>query len=171
MIAARVEIRGLDDVLRTLEAAPKEMRAVAKKSMSAASKATARTLKQRTPKRWRGLVDYQVAVNRKTGQVSARMGYYNAKQAKGKQPKDADRAFDWYKAYWSNYGTLTKRDPNHYFRSPVNPSHYAAAKRRVNRMGIPARHFFENAISGWENTFLAAFQSAFNKNFDKVTGQ
>lgn len=171
MIAAKVEIRGIDDVLRTLEAAPKEMRAVAKKSMTAASRATARVLKQRTPKRWRSLVGYRVAVNRKSGQVGARMGYYNAKQAKGKQPKNQDRAFDWYKAYWQNYGTLANRDPDHYFKKPVKPRHYASSKRRRNRMGIPAKHFFENAISGWESTFLAAFRTAFDANFDKVSGR
>ena len=165
MIAAKVEIRGIDDVLRTLEAAPKEMRAVAKKSMTEASRATVRTFKQRTPKRWRHLVGYRVWLSRKTGQVGARMGYYNARTAKGKQPKNVDRAFDWFKAYWINYGTYEGRDPNHKFKYPVRSN----KKRRG--YGIPARHFFEVAIQGWETTFVDNFRSAFDKNFDKVLGQ
>ena len=164
MIETRLEIRGLDDVLRTLEAAPKEMRAIAKKSFSTASSKTAKTLKQRTPKRWRNLVGYRVGVNQKTGGVSARMGYYNAKQAKGKQPpKDLARVFDWYKAYWINYGTLSMRDPNHKFKYPIRNR-----KKRRNNVGMPARHFFEAAIKGWDTVFVAAFKKAFDANFDKM---
>lgn len=171
MIAAKVEITGIDDVLRTLEAAPKEMRAVARKSMGKASSTTARRMKQKTPTRWRGLVGYRVAIDRRTGGIQARMGYYNAKTAKGKQPKNTDRAFDWFKAYWNNYGTLSKRDPRHVFKFPVKPARWAAAQRRRNRTGIPALHFFEKARQGWEDIFLSAFRAAFDANYEKALGK
>ncbi len=171
MIATKVEIRGMDDVLRTLQAAPKEMRAVARKSMTTASRKTATSLKQRTPSRWRGLVGYRVALNRRTGNVGARMGYYNSKTVRGKQPKDADRAFDWFKAYWQNYGTLSHRDPNHKFTRPVRSRFSAVARRRRNNTGVRAQNFFESAIAGWENIFLSAFRTAFDSNFAKSFGK
>lgn len=170
MIAARVEIRGLDDVLRTLETAPKETRDVAVKSMKTASRKTANMLKKRTPKRWRNLVGYRVGISRYTGRISARMGYYNSRAARGKRGKDEDRAFDWFKAYWNNYGTLSRRDPRHYFKEPVKPQHYTAAKNRRNRKGIRAQNFFEKAIQGWETIFLAAFRTSFDANFEKALG-
>ena len=171
MIAAKVEINGLDDVLRTLEAAPKEMRAVARKSFGKASSTTARRMKQKTPTRWRGLVGYRVAIDRRTGGIQARMGYYNAKTAKGKQPKNVDRAFDWYKAYWINYGTLSRRDPRHVFKFPVKPETWAITKRRKTKNGITARHFFEKARQGWEDIFLSAFRAAFDANYEKALGK
>ena len=106
MIAAKVEIKGMDDVLRTLNTGPKEMRAVARKSMTKAAKVTSKEMTHKTPERWRLLAGYRVSIGRRTGRIQARMGYYNSKKAKGKQPKGADHAFDWFKAYWGNYGTL-----------------------------------------------------------------
>ena len=168
MIAAKVEIKGLDDVLRTLEAAPKEMKAVAKKSMSTASKVTAKEMHAKTPPRWRELVGWRVNINRRTGRVQARMGYYNTGKKKGKNAK-ADLAFDWFKAYWANYGTLDRRDPKHAFQRSVKPKHYAAARRRLKWVkGIRPQHFFENARNGWENTFLSALRAAFDANYEKA---
>jgi hypothetical protein len=172
MIAAKVEIKGLDDVLRTLDAAPKEMKAVARKAMTAASKATTKEMNAKTPPRWRQLVGWRVNVNRRTGNINARMGYYNTGKKKGKKAYSKDLAFDWFKAYWANYGTLDYRDPKHVFRYPVKPRHYAAAKRRLKGVrGQHAQHFFENAKNGWENTFLSAFRSAFDANYEKALGK
>lgn len=160
MIATKVEIRGLNDVLRTFDEAPKEMRNVVKKAMRAAARKTSRTLKSRTPKRWRNLVGYAVWQNRKTGAIGARLGYYASKNSRRGQNKNPDvgRLYDWYKAYWLNYGTLSGRDPSHTFRKAVKPGHYAAARRRRNRSGIPHRNFFENAISGWDRVYVDEFK-------------
>lgn len=172
MIAAKVEIKGMDDVLRTLNTGPKEMRAVARKSMTKAAKVTSKEMTHKTPERWRLLAGYRVSIGRRTGRIQARMGYYNSKKAKGKQPKGADHAFDWFKAYWGNYGTLDFRDPKHVFKYPIKPRRYAAARRRLKWVkGQKAQHWYEAAINGWENTFLAAFRTAFDTNFEKAFGK
>ncbi|NLZ20299.1 MAG: hypothetical protein GXY24_08610 [Bacteroidales bacterium] len=165
MIANRVSITGLDDVLRTFEQAPAGMQKVVKKCMTSAARKTVRVMKSRTPKRWRGLVGYKVWSSRKIRQIGARMGYYASKgsrRSKNNEP-DINRAFDWYKAYWSNYGTLAGRDPQHKFRKPVKPSHYAASGRRKSQAGIRHKNFFEQAISGWENTYVQEFRSQMEK--------
>lgn len=169
MIAAKVEIKGLDDILRVLNAAPKEMKAVARKSMAAAAKETTKAMHAKTPPRWRELAGWRVGINRRTGRISARMGYYNTGKKKGKKAYNKDMAFDWFKAYWANYGTLAKRDPRHVFKYPVRPSHHMVAQRRLQWVkGITPQHFFENARNGWENTFLTAFRKSFDTNYEKA---
>jgi len=169
MIAAKVEIKGMDDVLRTLNAAPKEMKAVARKSMTAAAKATTKEMHAKTPPRWRELCGWRVSLNRRTGRIQARLGYYNTGKKKSKKAYDQDKAFDWFKAYWSNYGTLNHRDPKHVFKRPIKPSHYAAASRRLKWVkGIKPKHFYEHARNGWENTFLSAFRAHFDANYEKA---
>ena len=169
MIAAKVEIKGLNDVLRTLETAPKEMKVVARKSMSTAAKATTKEMYAKTKPRWRELCGWRVSINRKTGSIQARMGYYNTGKKKSKKAYNKDLAFDWFKAYWDNYGTLNYRDPKHVFKYPIKPRHYAASKRRLKGVkGQPATHFFEKATNGWENAFLSSFRSAFDANYEKA---
>ena len=172
MIAAKVEIKGMDDVLRTLQAAPKEMKAVARKSMSTAAKATTKEMYAKTPPRWRELCGWRVQLNRKNGNIQARMGYYNTGKKKSKKAYNKDLAFDWFKAYWANYGTLNYRDPKHVFKCPIRPSHHAVSKRRLTGVkGQRPQHFFENARNGWENTFLSSFRAAFDANYDKAFGK
>ena len=168
MINTKVEIAGLEDVLRTFETAPAEMRKVVRKCMTTASSKTAKSIKARTPKRWRKLVGYGVWTSRRNGMSGARMGYYASKSGRGGAKKNEDRAFDWYKAYWINYGTLMNRYPGHTFKRPVKPKHYAAAKRRRDRVGISPRLFFENATNGWESTYVAAFSAAMDKYHDQA---
>lgn len=164
-MTSKIEITGLNDVLKTLEQAPPEMRKVVKKAMTASARKTSQTLKSRTPKRWQSLVGYAVWQSRKTGAIGARLGYYsskNSRRGKNKQP-DLGRAFDWYKSYWLNYGTLAGRDPSHTFKNGVKPRHYAAARRRTNRSGIPHRNFFEKAINGWDQIYFQEFKRQMDK--------
>jgi len=169
MIAAKVEIKGMDDILRALNAAPKEMKAVAKKAMTTAAKATSKEIHAKTPPRWRELCGWRVNINRRTGRIQARMGYYNTGKKKSKKAYNKDMAFDWFKAYWANYGTLDYRDSKHVFKRPIKPRHYAAASRRLKGVrGQHPQHFFENARNGWESTFLSSFRAAFDANYEKA---
>ena len=45
----------------------------------------------------------------------------------------------------------------------VKPSGTAAAKRRRNRVGQPAQHFFETAIAGYEDKFVQAFSDSLKR--------
>lgn len=162
---AKIEITGLNDVLRTFEQAPPEMRKVVKKAMTASARKTSRTLKSRTPKRWRNLVGYAVWQSKKTGAIGARLGYYSSKNSRRGQNKNPDlgRAYDWYKSYWLNYGTLAGRDPAHAFQRGIKPRHYAASRRRRNRSGIPHKNFFETAVSGWDRIYFEEFKRQMDK--------
>jgi hypothetical protein len=70
------------------------------------------------------------------------LGLFNGHQRQGHQNK-AGNVDDWFKAYWLNYGTLSKRDPEHQFRTPVKHKGSAAAARRKFTEGLEPRKFFE----------------------------
>lgn len=153
------KIEGLDDCIRAMDRAPENVVKITRISMREASKQTARMIRQRTPGRFRRLVGYKVTKGQLTGDTYALVGYFN----KGKK-KSSDREIpDWFKAYWKNYGTLSRRDASHQFVYGVKPH----AKRR-NNVGQPAENFFEQAIDGWDNKFLSAFRDKMKQQEDKL---
>ena len=97
MITAKVDIKGLDDVFKTLDAAPKEMKAVARKSFTTAARTTSKSMHAKTPPRWRELCGWRVQINRKTGRIQARIGFYNTGKKKGKKAYNENLAFDWFR--------------------------------------------------------------------------
>lgn len=160
-MAGAIRIEGVQDVLRFLDDMPQQMAKVSMKAMRSASRVTARHIRKGTPARWRKMVKYKVAKSA-TGNTSARMGLYNGKQTGGHQPKNG-KTFDWFKAYWANYGTLKHRDPNHHFQTKIKKS-----RGRRNNVGQRPQHFFEMAINGWENVFVEEFNNQVKKAEDEL---
>jgi hypothetical protein len=97
------------------------------------------------------------------GNIYARVGLYNTKAATGKQP-ESGKTFDWFKAYWANYGTMSRRDPSHQFEFKVKPKN----KYRRQSVGQPAQRFFERSINGWEDVFVKSFEQEVIKNENEL---
>ena len=161
-MAASVHISGLDDCLRMFDQAPANMMKVSRKAMKDASRKTAATLRRRVPKRWSKIVRYAVD-KQYDGKLAAFIGLFQTGLVQGHQNPDGKEIKDWFKAYWLNYGTLGRRDPNHAFKYPVRHRGTAQAQRRRNRTGIEHRNFFEEALPGWQEVFLTALQESLKK--------
>ena len=86
-----------------------------------------------------------------------RQGHHN----KGQEPVD-----DWFKFYWMNYGTLTRRDPNHEFERPIKHDDTVSAKNRRNSKGQRHLNFYEKAIEGYEDEFYSAMSKHIAENID-----
>ena len=143
----------VDDVLESFDVARRDRNKVKKQAMGDAAKKTATFVKGRTPARWKSLTKGTSWISGE-GTVGASFGMTRKKGE------------DWFKAYWLNYGTYSKRDPEHKFRY--------ARKRRTASWGNGGKpnttyyHFFENAIPGWERKFSAEFTKALQKRIDKL---
>lgn len=167
-MASGVRITGLDDALRCYEAAGTNMTKMCQKALRKASAQTSKDIKAGLPKDYRSLVKYKIKKLR-DGQLRARLGLYNGEGApKGREiPK-------WFKAYWANYGTLTKRDTEHKFDQPVKPVRFVQGKRgrrvanRRNSIGQVPQRFFENSLQGFEAKFLKNFERQLTLNNDEL---
>lgn len=162
-----ITISGLDDCLKLFDQAPANLVEVSRTALKDASKVTTRQIRGRLPKRWRGMVRYKVMKTYQKGDLHALLGLFNGHQRQGHQNK-AGNVDDWFKAYWLNYGTLSKRDPEHQFRTPVKHRGTAAAARRKFAEGIEPRKFFEASIKGWQGTFVEAFGKSIKNQEDKL---
>ena len=156
-----IKIVGVEDCIRMFEKAPQNIMKISQKAMKQASKATAKQMRQGIPKRWRKLIKYKV--KNTDGKISARIGLYNTHLATGYQPKNG-KTFDWFKAYWANYGTLKHRDRSHQFQYDIKKN----VRRRRNNEGQPAQNFFENAIQEWESVFMNEFEKEVQKHEDEI---
>lgn len=157
-MAEGITISGLDDCLRFCDNAPKEMFNLCKEAMKEGGRVSSKYLRGRVDRRWRKLVKAKTTT--KSGKLNTGIGLW-AKNNK----------FDWFKAYWKNYGTLTKRDPGHSFQSPVRSANQAVAKRRRNNVGQPHENFFEGAIKGYDEKFVEAFENYIDKHIDECYGK
>lgn len=168
-MADNITIEGLDDCLRFFDQAPKEMVKVCRGALKAGSKAATTHIKSKTPLRFRRLTNYKLA--KASGQLYSLVGYYNKHQQTGHQPKGQEPVDDWFKAYWKNYGTLTKRDPSHEFKTKIRGRNQAVSKRRRNNVGQPANNFFERATEGYEAKFVDAFNDYLEKHVEDCYGK
>lgn len=154
------KIEGLDDCIKCMDQAPENVMKMTKAAMKEAGRQTARLIRSATPARWKRLVGSKVTKGQLTGDTYALVGYFN----KGKKKGSNAGIPDWFKAYWKNYGTLTKRDQSHRFEYGVK----AHSNGRRNNVGQPAENFFEAAIGGWDSKFFDEFQKSMVKQENKL---
>lgn len=155
---AKVKIEGLDDCLRCLDAAPANVVKMTKAALRSAAKVTRQQIKTKMPFTFGRLVKYSLR-KQPDGTQSLLVGLFNKKQTKN----PSSEIPDWFKAYWKNYGTLKRRDPNHDFMYPIREGR---AKR--NKEGQMPERFFEAAAAGWEGPFISAFEQAMADQQDKL---
>ena len=158
--AIRLSVEGLDDIERMFDRFPDNMLKMEKKAMRKASQAVSKSIKKGIPKRFKKLVKYKMHEDR-SGNTYVLIGAYNRKEVSGHQSKKGDPAFDWFKLYWKNYGTLSRRDPNHTFKYSIKP--LTPGNKRRQSVGQPAQNFFEKATAGWQDIYLETFEKEMKK--------
>lgn len=148
-------IDGLNECYRAFDGMPAAAVKVTKTALRDAAKPVTRQIRKGTPARWRKLVRSKVSSGMTLrGGMVATVGLWN-----NHQKTNSKAPFDWFKAYWANYGTLKHRDPSHQFMYKIKPH----AKRRNNEGQYP-QNFFEAASQGVESLFLDKFVESFQKN-------
>lgn len=150
------KIEGMEEALRALDRSPEVLLKGTKSAMTTAARQTLRMVQGRMPERWRRLLRSKVGTGW-DGHTTARLGLFNTGDGDAK-------SLDWFKAYWSNYGTLRRRDPMHHFDTPVRQRRPS----RRNNTGQPAIHFFEAAMEGADNKFTEVFEAEIDKLTDSL---
>ena len=134
---------------------PEKMLKLTKKSMRSAASESAKIIRRAGNPRFASLVGYKVASGKLSGDLSAAVGYFRSRQ---KEKSDVD---DWFKAYWSEYGTLENRYAGHRFQRR------RAARSRHFRGGIMPRLQYEGCKSDAIDAYQTRLEKEMVKNFEK----
>lgn len=161
--AIKLKVEGLDEYLRMFDA--DRILKDEKASMRKAAAAVSKNLRKGLPKRFKRLVKYKLHEDR-DGNSYVLIGMYNRKEVSGTQPNNGDPVFDWFKAYWANYGTLSRRDPNHQFKTKIKAKTKGNPRRQS--VGQPAQNFFERALAGWQDVYLKTLDQEMKNNEKKL---
>lgn len=153
-MAVKVQIDA-SDVEALMRRYPDKMLKLTKKSMRSAASESAKIIRRASNPRFASLVGYKVASGKLSGDLSAAVGYFRSRQ---KEKSDVD---DWFKAYWSEYGTLENRYAGHRFQRR------RAARSRHFRGGIMPRLLYEGCKSDAVDAYQRRLEKEMVKNFDK----
>ena len=153
-MAVKVQIDA-SDVEALMRRYPDKMLKLTKKSMRSAASESAKIIRRASNPRFASLVGYKVASGKLSGDLSAAVGYFRSRQ---KEKSDVD---DWFKAYWSEYGTLENRYAGHRFQRR------RAARSRHFRGGIMPRLQYEGCKSDAVDAYQRRLEKEMVKNFDK----
>ena len=153
-MAVKVQIDA-SEVEALMRRYPEKMLKLTKKSMRSAASESAKIIRKAGNPRFTSLVGYKVASGKLSGDLSAAVGYFRSRQ---KEKSDVD---DWFKAYWSEYGTLENRYAGHRFQRR------RAARSRHFRGGIMPRLLYEGCKSDAVDAYQRRLEKEMVKNFDK----
>ena len=153
-MAVKVQIDA-SEVEALMRRYPDKMLKLTKKSMRSAASESANIIRRAGNPRFASLVGYKVASGKLSGDLSAAVGYFRSRQ---KEKSDVD---DWFKAYWSEYGTLENRYAGHKFQRR------RAARSRHFRGGIMPRLLYEGCKSDAVEAYQRRLEKEMVKNFDK----
>ena len=153
-MAVKVQIDA-SEVEALMRRYPDKMLKLTKKSMRSAASESAKIIRRAGNQRFASLVGYKVASGKLSGDLSAAVGYFRSRQ---KEKSDVD---DWFKAYWSEYGTLENRYAGHRFQRR------RAARSRHFRGGIMPRLLYEGCKSDAVEAYQRRLEKEMVKNFEK----
>lgn len=153
-MAVKVQIDA-SEVEALMRRYPEKMLNLTKKSMRSAASESAKIIRRAGNPRFASLVGYKVASGKLSGDLSAAVGYFRSRQ---KEKSDVD---DWFKAYWSEYGTLENRYAGHRFQRR------RAARSRHFRGGIMPRLLYEGCKSDAVDAYQRRLEKEMVKDFDK----
>ena len=153
-MAVKVQIDA-SEVEALMKRYPDKMLKLTKKSMRSAASESAKIIRKAGNPRFTSLVGYKVASGKLSGDLSAAVGYFRSRQ---KEKSDVD---DWFKAYWSEYGTLENRYAGHRFQRR------RAARSRHFRGGIMPRLQYEGCKSDAIDAYQTRLEKEMVKNFEK----
>lgn len=142
-------IVGIEQAQQLLKEFPINADKIVVKGLRKASSEFSKNLKTKMPRKsWARLVGSTIKKGKIEGIVFARIGL---------REKNSAQHFEWMKAYWSNYGTLSNRDKSHKFTQ-------ARKSKSANwKGGIKPANFFEKAMIDGEQIL----QQEFEKNVIK----
>jgi hypothetical protein len=158
MAQATYSISGLDDALKCFDQAPKNLVKVVRTALRKGGSQAAKEIRKAMPRRFKRLVSSKVVKGAVSGDYSALIGAFNKVKSGTSEPDD------WFKAYWRNYGTLTRRDPGHQSDYPIKHLN----RKRRNEVGQDAEKFYDKSIAPAQSAFLRAFQDSIKKQEDKL---
>lgn len=153
-MAVKVQIDA-SEVEALMRRYPDKMLKLTKNSMRSAASESAKIIRRAGNPRFASLVGYKVASGKLSGDLSAAVGYFRSRQ---KEKSDVD---DWFKAYWSEYGTLENRYVGHRFQRR------RAARSRHFRGGIMPRLLYEGCKSDAVDAYQRRLEKEMVKNFEK----
>ena len=153
-MAVKVQIDA-SEVEALMRRYPEKLLKLTKKSMRSAASESAKIIRRAGNPRFASLVGYKVASGKLSGDLSAAVGYFRSRQ---KEKSDVD---DWFKAYWSEYGTLENRYAGHRFQRR------RAARSRHFRGGIMPRLQYEGCKSDAVDAYQTRLEKEMVKNFEK----
>ena len=153
-MAVKVQIDS-SEVEALMRRYPEKMLKLTKKSMRSAASESSKIIRRAGNPRFASLVGYKVASGKLSGDLSAAVGYFRSRQ---KEKSDVD---DWFKAYWSEYGTLENRYAGHRFQRR------RAARSRHFRGGIMPRLQYEGCKSDAIDAYQTRLEKEMVKNFEK----
>lgn len=153
-MAVKVQIDA-SEVEALMRRYPEKMLKLTKKSMRSAAAESAKIIRRAGNPRFASLVGYKVASGKLSGDLSAAVGYFRSRQ------KEKSEVDDWFKAYWSEYGTLENRYAGHRFQRR------RAARSRHFRGGIMPRLLYEGCKSDAVDAYQRRLEKEMVKNFDK----
>lgn len=146
-----MEIQGTVETLKILEKFPYNIDKVIKSSMRKAGISVSKQIKAGMPrKEYKKLVKVKISGK---NSISVKVGLFGTKSLA------TGEISTWFKAYWSNYGTLENRDKTHKFEA-------SRRRSRVKRGGIRPRNFFENSILGVDSIFSSILEEEMIKQTD-----
>lgn len=151
-------ITGLDDCLKCFDKAPENLLKLVKKALKEGGKQAAKEIRKVMPRRFKRLVSNKVVKGALSGDTYALVGAFNRVKSGTNEPDD------WFKAYWMNYGTLTKRSKEHKFDYPIKK----LSQKRRNEVGQKAEMFYDRAVAPAQEAFLRAFQDYVKANEDQL---
>ena len=153
-MAVKVQIDA-SEVEALMRRYPEKMLNLTKKSMRSAASESAKIIRRAGNPRFASLVGYKVASGKLSGDLSAAVGYFRSRQ------KEKSAVDDWFKAYWSEYGTLENRYAGHRFQRR------RAARSRHFRGGIMPRLLYEGCKSDAVEAYQRRLENEIVKNFEK----
>ncbi len=151
----KINIEGIDGALKTLEDYPKKINTVTKAAMRKAIAPIVKDIKSNTSHaKFRKLVKYKFTRDK---EITIKFGLFGNKTG-----GERTEASPWFKAYWSNYGTLTLRSSQHLFDNPIK-------KMSKNvKGGIKPRLFLEKSIEGKDQQIFNNFTKYLQEGADKL---
>lgn len=151
-----VEVSGTMEAMKILEEYPNKINTATKKAMRAATKNVLVDMKSGAHKKFKPLVKAKFLKKEKNPTLM--FGFFGTKGG-----TSSDNTIPtWFKAYWKNYGTLTKRHPGHSFEF---------ARKRISkgwRGGERPVLFYEKATEGKDEIILAKFAEELLKEAKKI---
>lgn len=150
-------VEGADRITEMFAKMPGEMKREMKVQMRRASKPWLTRMKASAPHpEWKQLAKINVKQLRKHAMISCMVGFFGSK-------RDKDRQSEWMKLYWDNYGTLTRRDPQHTFGRPIRRN-----TNPRNWRGQPHRNFYDKAMEGAADDIAEKTIRGLEKFIDKL---